>query len=157
MLEQRGRNNSIRIFGLKVDAETSASALNTADFVYLKILKYCCSQEELDEIPKPLSLIEYCHTLPAPKKAPGSTPIIVKLHSRLMRQLVFRHKKEFFSAQRNIEGCFITEDLTDESYRLIIDLKSNPLVLKAWSLNGRLKYIFKSDTNTIKNYDSNPI
>ena len=87
--------------------------------------------------------------MPAPKKASGSTPIIVKLHSRLMRQLIFRHKKEFFSAQRNIEGCFISEDLTAESYRLLKDLKPNPLVLKAWSLNGRLKYISKSDTNTV--------
>ena len=157
MLEQRGRNNHIRIFGLKVDAETSASSLNTADFVYSKILKPILNiavlKKKLAEIPKPLSLIEYCHTMPAPKKAPGSTPIIVKLHSRLMRQLIFRHKKEFFSAQRNIEGCFISEDLTAESYRLLKDLKPNPLVLKAWSLNGRLK----SDTNTVKNYDGNPI
>ena len=91
--------------------------------------------------------------MPVPKKAPGSTPIIFKLHSRLMRQLIFRHKKEFFSTQRNIEGCFITA----ESYRLLLDLKSNPLVLKACSLNGRLKYMSKSDTNTVKNYDGNSI
>ena len=61
MSKQSGHKNLIRNFGMKVDDETSASALKTADFIYSKInkpiLNIAALKKELDEIPKLLSLI----------------------------------------------------------------------------------------------------
>ena len=155
-LEQRGRNNSLRIFGLKVDNVTSKCAMKTSKYIFnkvlLPILKIAVDKKDLDQVPDIHSLIEYCHVLPSPKNRPDSTPIIVRLHSRLIRLLIFRHKKDFFSKNQDLNDCFITEDLTGTTYRLLKDLKSSEKILKAWTLNGRIKYTTKDAPDTVLYY-----
>ena len=155
-LEQRGRNNSLRLFGLKIDETTAKCAMKTSKFVYKNILHpiLCKAVEEKDisQIPDALSLIEYCYVLPAPKNHPSSTPIIVRLHSRLIHLLIFRYKRDFFSSNKDLKGCFITEDLTSQTCCQLNELKAKENTLKAWTLNGRIKFTTKDSPDQVKNY-----
>ena len=155
--EQRARNLSIRIFNMSVPAEISKSSLKTADFIYSSILKpilsLACDGGEINSILDVLSLIEYCHVLPPPKKSPDTTPVIVKLSSRLYRQLIFQYKKPFFQQNAHLlPKVNIAEDLTSKNYQQLAKLKADPTIARAWSLYGNLKYVTVTEPNIVKSF-----
>ena len=118
--EQRNRNFSLRIHNLKLSSETMKSANKTSEYVYTAIIKpiltIAVTKNEIGSVPPLLSTIEYAHHLPAPKKSPDLSTVIVRLSSRLIRQAVFKGKKEFFSQNPEFPNVFISEDLTRHNH-----------------------------------------
>ena len=85
-------------------------------------------------------MIEHAQCLPTsknldPTKPVPAKPIIVRFQSRLIRQLVFKYKKDQLDSD-----VFIVEDLTGENFKRLKALKVNPEIKSTWSMGGRIFY-----------------
>lgn len=153
-LEQRNRNSSIRVFGLEVDDPTSKCALLTAKLVFnvviKPILEVAVSKGELQAVPEIFNVIEYAHVIP--NKKTSTTPIIIRLQSRIYRTCIFRHKKAVLSSDDSLNTVFINEDLTTENYRKLQEVKQLPTTLKAWTVSGRIRLTTKEEPDRARYY-----
>ena len=144
-LEQHSRNFSLRIFGLKLDQETSRHSNSTAKVVYesvlTPILMKAVESGTLPSIPPLHRLIEQCHILKT-SKSKDSTPVICRFQVRMIRDLVFTHKKTVLSDPQNkLEHISIVEDLTSLNYKKLQGLRKDNI--QAWSLGGNIFYLDK--------------
>ena len=144
-LEQHSRNFSLRIFGLKLDQETSRHSNSTAKVVYesvlTPILMKAVERGTLPSIPPLHQLIEQCHILKT-SKSKDSTPVICRFQVRMIRDLVFTHKKTVLSDPQNkLEHISIVEDLTSLNYKKLQGLRKDNI--QAWSLGGNIFYLDK--------------
>ena len=159
--EQHSRNSSIRIFGYKLDPETSKDAIKTCESVYSSVLRpilqIAVKNKVLDSMPAMNQLIEYGHTLPARKDKDGVTqpcPIIIRFQSRLHRLLVFRYKKEYLPNNRR--EVSIVDDLTAKNVAKLRELKNNANIDRAWSTAGKLFYTLKDSPGQKRSAKSPP-
>ena len=145
-IEQHQRGHNIRIFGLALPSEDSNDPLSVSQHVYslaLKpILEIACEKKSLPSIPSFLETIDISHTLPSRDNT--NPPIIVRLRSKLLRLVIMRHKKSFFT-NNNAPNFSITDDLTRLNAMLLKQTRERSDVSSAWSLNGKIKYKVKSD------------
>ncbi|KAK3928402.1 Protein unc-13-like protein C [Frankliniella fusca] len=118
-LEQYGRRNNLRIFGVPVQADE-----NTDDIV---IEVACKMGISLDK-----SCIDRSHRIG--KKDSHSKPIIVKFTS-------YAHRRSFFGAKRNLKGSRITvrEDLTVLRMRLLREAVAYYSEKRVWTSDGVIK------------------
>ena len=146
--EQHSRNSSIRILGLKLSDDEARDAGQTAKVVYSKVLKpilnLAVKEDLLSTIPAYFELIEHCHTL---KAKPGSTkpvPIICRFQSRLVRQMVFKFKRQAMSdPDLNLSSISIVEDLTSANFKKLMSLRDKDI--KCWSFGGHIYYVDADD------------
>ena len=146
--EQHSRNSSIRILGLKLNENEARDAVLTAKVVYTKILQpilnLAVKEDLLSSIPAYFELIEHCHTL---KAKPGSTKpaaIICRFQSRLVRQLVFKFKRQAMSdPDLNLSSISIVEDLTSANFKKLMSLRDKDI--KCWSFGGHIYYVDADD------------
>jgi len=149
--EQHSRNSSVRVSGFKLPDE-SKDPMSVALHIYNSLLKpildLAVESKSISSVPPMVQLIEFAHCLPS-KQDPA--PIIIRFQTRLLRQLVFKFKKPYFT-KKKISGLFISEDLTALNFKYLRDLKNNDKVLKAWSINGKLKFILKENPDSVKSF-----
>lgn len=133
-LEQYGRRNSIRIFGIpeskdetaEQTAQTAAEAIN-AHLSNVTLRRYD---------------IDIAHRLG--KKSRGNRPIIMKFVSRMTRDIVFRGRRSMISS-----NIYINEDLTALNNHILgcVRKKKCDEVDSAWSTNGKI--YFKNKHNSV--------
>ena len=114
------------------------------------------------ELPLHSETIEYCHTLPGARPAnlpPGVQPrratripvIIVKLHSRNLKEILFKYKKEslkLYNRSKNLSfgnSVFINDDLTKANLICLNDLKASDNIEDAYSLGGKIRFSLKAN------------
>jgi len=160
--EQHSRNSSIRIFGYKLDAETSRDLMKTCESVYSSVLRpilqIAIKNKVLESMPTINELIEYGHMLPARKDKDGVTqpcPIIIRFQSRLHRLLIFRFKKQYLPNNRR--EVSIVDDLTAKNVAKLRELKNNATIDRAWSTARKLFYTLKDSPSQKRSAKSPPI
>ena len=124
-LEQYGRRDSIRIFGVP----ESQDAEETAEITTQKAID---SLNKIESLHLQTSDIDLAHRLG--KRKPGShRPIIMKFQSRLKRNVVLQNKKQFKGSQ-----IFVHEDLTRLNQLVLtcVRKKMPDEVNNVWSRNG---------------------
>ena len=78
---------------------------------------------------------------------------------------VLKNKKAFFDqqalgtrkarSQSSRRGVLIVEDLTAMNLKKLVELKKDPKIEKAWSINGKLKYVTKEKPNHVLTFRFN--
>jgi cell division septum initiation protein DivIVA len=147
-LDQAARSTSVRIFGLDVTTTTSTTDLRTA--VYNNIIQPILeTAKENGDIPStahllPHLLIDNVFVLPTKKNTPP--PVILKLSSQYIRNLIFMHKKTALpktldlnsNKQRNRFSIY--EDLSPCNYAIFRAFSDDPRVRSVWSFSGQVRF-----------------
>ncbi|KAK3920648.1 LINE-1 retrotransposable element ORF1 protein [Frankliniella fusca] len=120
-LEQYGRRNNLRIFGVK---EREGEC--TDDIVLTVASKMDVTFDR--------SVIDRSHRIGAKGSENRPRPIIVKFVS-------YAHRSQMFRAKKNLKGSNITvrEDLTRERLKVLKGAASAYGVKKVWSIDGVIK------------------
>ena len=153
--EQHSRNFSIRISGLKLKTDTYKNAISTSKAVYDSILKpiltLAVDDGVLTNVPDVWSLVEYAHMIPSKKQGSDSPvpQLIVRFQTRIMRDLIFTYKKNFFSKSET-KDIYISEDLTAVNKRKLMELKKDPKIKAAWSLHGKIFFAETANPDVCK-------
>jgi len=147
-LDQAARSTSVRIFGLDVTTTTSSTDLRAA--VYTNIIQPILeTAKESGDIPSsalphPHLLIDNVFVLPTKKNTPP--PVILKLSSQFIRNLIFVHKKAALpktldlnsNKQRNRFSIY--EDLSPGNYAIFRAFSDDPRVRSVWSYSGQVRF-----------------
>lgn len=158
--EQYLRNSSIRVFDLPIKKDDQNNPLTVMKTLFTNVLEPILSiakdMGDIDDIPQVFDLLETAHILPLPSSAPPNTrsrpntnAIIARFKSRPFRSLIFKHKKTFFLANKELK-ISIVEDLTSMTFAKLQKLKKNPDIASAWTINGKIRYTTKSDDKKIR-------
>ena len=143
-LEQCSRRSHIRIHGLHLPNDLSCKDA---------VVKFVNEQLKIENIQKQRFIlkatdIEVAHTLPKKSSAPPTQArcIIVRFFDREVRDAVIR-------ARRQLSGksIAISDDLTKENQKLIMDLKATGKFSNVWSWQGAV-YALSMDSTHAKRY-----
>ena len=154
--EQRSRNYSIRIFNLPVVSTVPSKppspmqVLNHAYETLIKpVLSISVAKGEIPSVPPCLDVLEFGHILPLSNKSTSQVPpIIIRFFSRSYRTLFMMNKKGVLLElnKSNVgQATGVFEDLTATNFRRRQEISQDPLVEKAFTLNGQIKYFLKSN------------
>jgi len=171
--DQLLRMKSVKLSGFPV-SEEEKNASDTEKFlakrIYDKILVpiLTAAKEDgaLDSVPtlaKTIDVVRRINTW-SPSSTSGSVPglaskekalplVIITLCSLPVRLALLRYKKDNMpspsSADRSLgtKGFFISEDVTPPTAKLLRDLLADERVARAWTVEGRIRYIRSGDAN----------
>jgi uncharacterized coiled-coil protein SlyX len=171
--DQLLRMKSVKVSGFPVsEEERSASdpekflAKRIYDKILVPILTAAKEDGALDSVPtltKTIEVIRRINTW-SPPSTSGSVPVlapkekapplvIVTLCSHPIRLALLRYKKDNMpspsSADRSLgtKGFYISEDVTPPTAKLLRDLLADERVDRAWTVEGRIRYIRSGDAN----------
>jgi hypothetical protein len=159
--DQLDKGRTIRLFGFPVSEEETASDGGKAfqAKVYDRVLKPCLTSAktngDLQTIPQFSTAIEKIFRAGKSSNQDRPAPIIVKFTSESYRYAVLRHKKNALpapTAQERASGSrkfVIVEDLTPANYKMLKQLQGREEVAKVWSMEGRLRFVLKSNTDKV--------
>jgi len=149
-LDQAARATSLRILGLPIAASTPSAAI--PEIVYKEIVRPCLEAAiAKDEISAQLLALPYqliianVFSLPAKKDNP-SCPVILKLSSELLRNVIFRHKKDSLpkltdlSSNRVRNQYSVFEDLSPSNHAAFRTFSEDPRVKSAWTYSGQIRF-----------------
>jgi len=148
-VDQASRSTSLRILGLPVT--TQSTPAKVFDTVYKEILQpILIAAKEAGDIDNqanlpPHFLIVNAFAIPA-KNSTNSSPVIVKLHSELIRSLVFKHKKASLpttadlSSNRVHNKYSIFEDLAPATHAQFRTFADDIRVKSVWSYGGQIRF-----------------
>jgi hypothetical protein len=87
------------------------------------------------------------------KKGSNSCPVILKLSSEFIRNLIFKHKKDSLPKDTDLtthrvrNRYSIFEDLTTSNHAVLRSLADDPRVKSVWSYGGQIRFkTHESDT-----------
>jgi len=172
-LEQYTRNSNVRINGHALSAKTDKTdgkqvLKDVYETLLVPILNLAVDAGEIDNVPPMETLLEYGHVL-ITEKADLPSSIIIRFYSRYYRSMVFRYKLAFLNPAKCrslsstmdnpelnlltsqpsvISMTYINEDLTQATYIKLKDMiKERDDVKRAWTLNGKIRYITNEDND----------
>lgn len=170
--DQQLRSKSVKLSGLPFsedEASSSEPGLVLAETVYARILcpilnaaveagaiSYVPTLGDcIDEIYRLNSWPNKPSTPPgtALAKAPAPPTVIIKLFSPAGRLALLRFKRDNTPSPSAIEksqgsvGFYISEDLTPSTFKLLRDLQKHQKVDKAWTVNGKIRFVRSGDRN----------
>jgi hypothetical protein len=148
-IDQASRSRSLRILGLPVTSDTSASLV--PKIVWKEVLSPILHKAvEAADLPASFpithfqSFIDDAYAIPARKG--GSCPVILKLASSNLRHLIFQHKKSTLPTvcdlpSNKVRPKFIVfEDLSPANHAHFRAISSDPRVRSAWTFNGQIRF-----------------
>ena len=147
-LDQNARATSVRIFGLDVSATTTQADLRASVFTNIiqPILETAKENGDVPTTahPHPHLLIDNVFVLPSKKNTPP--PVILKLSSQYLRNLIFAHKKTALpklldlatNKQRNKFSVY--EDLSPGNYAVFRSFADDQRVRSVWSYGGQVRF-----------------
>ncbi len=148
-LDQASRSASLRILGLPVTIQTPPGELY--EIVYREILMPIIEAAKKSgdisaQADLPLHyLIVNAFTIPA-KRASPSNPVILKLNSKFIRSLVFKHKKTALPTMLDISSnkvrnkFSIFEDLSPATHAQFRSFSEDARVKSVWSYRGQVRF-----------------
>jgi hypothetical protein len=167
-IEQKERSLAIRIFGFSISEDEREAtdqpnvlAKTVYDRVIRPILVHARDQKIINTLPQFQNTISEAFRLPSKKPAASSSstpsarppPILVKLVSAQVKMAIFKAKSatpEPTDAEKTagIKRYHIAEDLTPSTFNLLMDLRSNGAVERAWTTEGQVRYTLKNDQSS---------
>jgi hypothetical protein len=161
--EQELRGLSVRVNGFPFTDEEKAStdgkflAKKLYDRILLPVLNQAKSKNHIERVPNISNTIHSCYRVGATAARTGTgtpPPIIIKLASDMVKLAIVRNKRQATPAPSQAEKDLgilrfnIAEDLTPPCFKLLKDLQRNEDVGKVWTVDGRIRWMFK-DSNVI--------
>ena len=115
------------------------------------ILTLAVNDGVLTNVPDVWSLVEYAHMIPSKKQGSDSPvpQLIDRFQARIMRDLIFTYKKNFFSKSET-KDIYISEDLTAVNFRKLMELKKDPKIKAAWSHHGKIFFAETANPDVCK-------
>lgn len=158
-IEQKERSLAIRIFGLPTineEKEATEQPNATAKLVYDRILRpvliHAKDQKLINTLPQLQNVITEAFRLPIKKSSASNRhpPILVKLASAQIKIAILKAKTatpEPSDADKasGTKRFHIAEDLTPATFNMLMELRSNPAVERAWTTDGQVRYTLKDD------------
>jgi regulator of replication initiation timing len=148
-IDQASRARSLRIHGLPVTKDTSASLV--PKIVWKEIIAPILHKAiEAADLPASFPITHYqtiiddAYTIPAKKG--GSCPVILKLVSSNIRHLIFQHKKTTLPTVCDLPSnkvrakYSIFEDLSPTNHAHFREISADPRVRSAWTFNGQIRF-----------------
>lgn len=141
-LEQQTKLKNLRIYGIKESTNENPTVL-VSDILKTKLGLHNMSLDE-------------CYRLGTPQEG-SNRPILATFKSMQQRNLVFFNKKKFKGSK-----VVVTEDLTKNTYDLLMFAKENLGKQKTWTIGGKImtkvdgkKIMIKSEEDVMKLIDIN--
>ena len=174
--EQYARSWALRITGLTVPQEEQIrlgkdrAVMKCAyDRVLKPILTAAKAKGDIETVPSAYhTLLENGHHITRRGGSAGGVDggaegrvnvpqIIVRFSSRFMRNVVLRNKRTSTPKPTDAEvaggikryGIF--EDLTSKNYQLLKSAINDKRILKAWTIDGQLRFVREDDPDTVRN------
>jgi hypothetical protein len=160
-LEQKDRSLAIRVFGLPLcdEEKDPEQPTATAKLVYERILKpilahACKDLRLLSTTPQLQNAITEAFRLSKRSSTSNSTarppPILIRLVSSQVKTAIFKAKKALpdptdAEKQAGISRFHLAEDLTPPTFTLLMSLRANSAVERAWTTEGQVRYTLKED------------
>jgi len=148
-IDQSSRSRSLRIHGLPVTSDTSASLIPKIVWkeVLMPILQKAVESADLPSS-FPMAhhqlVIDDAYAIPAKKG--GSCPVILKLVSSNIRHLIFQHKKTTLPTVTDLTShkvrpkYSIYEDLSPTNHAHFRSISADPRVRSTWTFNGQIRF-----------------
>jgi hypothetical protein len=148
-IDQASRSRSLRIHGLPVTSDTSASLVPKIVWKEI-ILPILQKAVEAADLPASFPMTHYqliiddAYAIPARKG--GSCPVILKLVSSNIRHLIFHHKKSALPTVTDLPSnklrakFSIFEDLSPTNHAHFRTITADPRVRSAWTFNGQIRF-----------------
>jgi hypothetical protein len=159
--EQELRGLSVRVSGLpyledeKASTDSKFLAKRVYDRIFLPMLNYAKSRNEVDKIPTLNNTISSCYRV-GPAAARTNTtsppPIVIKFVNEHVRLAILRNKRQHTPSPTNEEMSagykrfIIAEDLTPQCFKLLRELQRNEDIAKAWTSDGKIRFVLKDST-----------
>lgn len=148
-LDQASRSTSVRILGLPVNTAMPNAEIRHIVFkeIIQPIIDASKAKGDVPNTahPHPHLLIDNVFAIPAKKDQPS--PVILKLSSQYLRNLIFIHKKEALPkvtdpANNKMRAKYtIFEDLSPANYTLFRSIANNKQYVKSvWSYGGQIRF-----------------
>lgn len=138
-LEQQSRGNNLRIFGLpEVDdtiADPKADVNNLTATINSKLNLSLKSDD-----------VEYCYRLRKGKNGPR--PLMIKLHLKEVRELIFRNKNKLKGTK-----IVVKEDLTSRRYKILLKAAEVFGKTNVWSDGGQIKVKYHGNICKLKTFE----
>lgn len=158
-LKQKDHSLAIPVFGLPLsDEENYPEQLSaTAKLVYERVLKpilaHACKDLYLLSTTSQLqNAITETFRLSKRSSSFGNSgnqppPILIRLVSSQVKTAIFKAKRELPDAEKqpSISRFHLAEDLTPSFFTLLMSLKTNSAVERAWTTKGQVRYTLKED------------
>jgi outer membrane murein-binding lipoprotein Lpp len=149
-LDQASRATSLRILGLPITSATPSSAV--PEIAYKEVIVPCIEaaiangdfSAQLSAFPLHL-IVSNAFALPAKKDQP-SCPVILKLSSELIRNIIFRYKKDALpkftdlTTHRVRNRYSVFEDLSPSNHAILRSFSDDPRVKSAWTYSGQVRF-----------------
>jgi hypothetical protein len=162
--EQELRGLTIRINGFpytddEKSADSKALSKRVYDRILVPMLNYAKSRNEIDKIPTINNTISSCYRVgmaSAKTNTANPPPIVLKFINEHVRLAILKNKRQHTPAPSNQEkqagilGFSIMEDLTPQCYKLLRELQKSEEVTKAWTTEGRIRFIIRGSDNVHK-------
>ena len=162
--DQMSRGNSVRLFGLSISEEEKVDGGKSLikrvyDQIVKPVLAAAKTNKQIDSLPQLSNAIEDAYRIrPGMSKPtisgqplPLPPPIIVKFANPAVRLAFLRNKRANLpnpSVDESAAGTrryTVVEDLTGTNYKKLRELADSSEVDKAWSVDGRLRFIITGD------------
>ena len=153
--EQRLRSTTVRLFNYPYFRGESLDNFKAlAAKIYERIIRPTLvaakTAGDAGSVQQQQNVIEACFRVYARNQsdeasAPASTPIIIRLASSSIKQLVMKHRKAIpppseGEKKDGIRRFVLVEDLTPEAHSLLKALQQDSRTEKVWSINGQICY-----------------
>lgn len=164
--DQESRSLTVRIFGVPLSEEEKKSpnqnkstAKTAYDRIIRPLLTAAKANNDLDTIPQLANTIEESFRLGKGNKdkkgRPMPPPILVRLSSLKLKVAAFRNKRKSMPVPSDAETALgiqrfsLVEDLTPATFSKLRELRADERVSKAWTTEGRIKFILAENTDSV--------
>jgi uncharacterized coiled-coil protein SlyX len=165
--EQASKLCSIRVHGLPVtDDELAATdgGKTLSNKVYDRVLKPILvaakAKGDISSVPHCPNVVEECYRAGRPTKSGKPAPVVVKISNKNLRLAILRNKRSNIPLPLETERTefvkrfTVVEDLTGPTFRLLKQLQDQDSVARAWTVEGRIRFVTNENPNTVKSVKS---
>jgi len=167
--DQHSRTQFVRLFNFPMadDDIAADSGRALANRVYDRILKPIIvaakAKNDITTVPQCANVIEDIYRVGKPSMKDGvqrPPPIIIKLCTKQLRLAILKNKKTSIpspSMQERTAGIkrfVLVEDLTPPNYKKLVELLGDDRIEKAWSVEGRLRFVLVGGDKSVKKVKS---
>jgi hypothetical protein len=160
--EQVSKLCSIRVHGLPVtDDELAATdggkslGIRVYDRVLKPILAAAKAKGDISSVPHCSNVVEECYRSGRPTKSGKPAPIVVKIANKNLRLAILRNKRSNIPLPLETERTefvkrfSVVEDLTGPTFRLLKLLQEQDSVARAWTVEGKIRFVLSSNPNNV--------
>jgi hypothetical protein len=161
--EQAAKSRSIRLFGYATSDEETRTTDGGKAFhnkLYDRIIKPCLNAAkasgDLTSTPQFATAIDKIYRVGRSANPGRPAPILITFTSETFKLAVLRNKRSSLptpsASERDagIRHYLVVEDLTPANYTMLRTLKQREEVDKAWTIEGRIRFIKHGDSAVIK-------